>query len=37
VLDREGKIFARLGSARQLEARLKEALNARRSLTGARF
>lgn len=28
VLDREGKIFARVGSARQLEAKLKEALNA---------
>jgi peroxiredoxin len=28
VLDREGKIFARLGSAKQLEARLKEALKA---------
>jgi peroxiredoxin len=28
VLDREGKILARLGSAKQLEARLKEALNA---------
>ena len=28
VLDRQGKIFARLGSAKQLEARLKEALNA---------
>jgi peroxiredoxin len=28
VLDREGKIFARVGSAKQLEARLKEALNA---------
>ncbi len=28
VLDREGKIFARLGSAKQLEARLKEALSA---------
>jgi hypothetical protein len=29
VLDREGKIFARVGSAKQLEAKLKEALNAR--------
>ena len=28
VLDREGKIFARLGSAKQLEAKLKEALDA---------
>jgi hypothetical protein len=28
VLDREGKIFARVGSAKQLEAKLKEALNA---------
>jgi hypothetical protein len=28
VLDREGKIFARLGSAKQLEAKLKDALNA---------
>jgi hypothetical protein len=28
VIDRGGKIFARLGSAKQLEARLKEALNA---------
>jgi hypothetical protein len=27
VLDREGKIFARLGSAKQLEAKLEEALN----------
>src|SRR5829696_6145691 len=26
VLDREGRIFARLGSAKQLEARLQEAL-----------
>jgi hypothetical protein len=30
VLDRDGKIFARLGSAKQLEAKLKEALNADR-------
>ena len=30
VLDHEGKIFARLGSAKQLEAKLKEALNADR-------
>jgi peroxiredoxin len=27
VVDRQGKIFARLGSAKQLEAKLKEALN----------
>jgi hypothetical protein len=27
VLDRQGRIFVRLGSAKQLEARLKEALN----------
>ena len=27
VLDRQGKIFARLGSATQLEAKLKEALD----------
>ena len=30
VVDREGKIFARLGSAKQLEAKLKDALNADR-------
>ena len=28
VVDREGKLFARLGSAKQLEAKLQEALRA---------
>jgi len=30
VLDRDGRIFARLGSARQLEATVKDALSSRR-------